>query len=301
VRVAGDDHLRSGCVIARAQGQTMADTPGAEQAGIAGVFNRAAETYDRVGPQFFTHFGRWLVDRADVAPGAHLLDVAAGRGAVLFPAARQAGPGGSVFGIDLSAGMVERTQADIGNAGWPNVTMRQMDATRLDFPDASFDRVLCGFGVFFFPHPHHALLEFFRVLKPGGRVAVSTWTRDCAFLTWVRRELAASAPPSSRPGPISPDAPRFDTAEQLEAALQQAGFVDIEIDVEHANFVYVDDEQWWQSVWSHGIRQRIEGLDAPALARVKADMLRKVQAMKQADGIHNHYSAYCAMGTKPGA
>ena len=64
--------------------------------------------------------------------------------------------------------MVRQTQADIRNAGWQQVTMRQMDAEQLDFQAATFDRVLCGFAVWFFPHPHRALHEFFRVSNLGG-------------------------------------------------------------------------------------------------------------------------------------
>jgi len=74
--------------------------------GIVGVFGRAASTYDRIGPQVFAHFGQRLVERAQLAPGAAVLDVVAGRGAVLFPAAQQVGPAGRVTGIDLSAAMV---------------------------------------------------------------------------------------------------------------------------------------------------------------------------------------------------
>jgi O-methyltransferase/aklanonic acid methyltransferase len=66
---------------------------------IAGVFSRAASAYDRVGPQFFTHFGRRFVDLAEITPGARVLDIASGRGAILFPAAEQVGTDGSVIGI----------------------------------------------------------------------------------------------------------------------------------------------------------------------------------------------------------
>ena len=84
-------------------------------------------------------------------------------------------------------------------------------------------------------------------------------------------------------------------------ALQQAGFVDIHISVEEADFVYQQDEEWWLSLWSYGIRQRLERLEAPVLAQVKADMLHKVRVLKQADGIHTLLRAFCAVGTKPGS
>jgi hypothetical protein len=59
---------------------------------VSGVFSQVAVTYDRVGPRFFSHFGRRLVALAQIPGGAHVLDVATGRGAVLFPAAECVGP-----------------------------------------------------------------------------------------------------------------------------------------------------------------------------------------------------------------
>ena len=86
----------------------MAGAAGTRQEGIVGVFSRAAATYDRIGPQCFAHFGQRLVERAHLTPGADVLDVAAGRGAILFAAAQQVGPSGQVRGIDFSADMVRR-------------------------------------------------------------------------------------------------------------------------------------------------------------------------------------------------
>jgi SAM-dependent methyltransferase len=204
-----------------------------------------------------------------------------------------------VRGIDFSTDMVRETLADIRAAGWQHVTMQQMDATQLDFPPATFDRVLCGFAVFFFPEPHRALREFTRVLRPGGRAALTTWADDSPFLTWFRRELTAALPPEAALAGGATAPAGFDTPARLEAALQQAGFVDIEITTETADFVYAQDEEWWLSLWSHGIRRRLEQLEPPVLAQVKANLMRRVQDLKQADGIHNQFRAHCAVGTKP--
>jgi SAM-dependent methyltransferase len=266
---------------------------------MVGVFSRAATIYDRVGPRFFPYFGQRLVERAHVTPGADVLDVAAGRGAVLFAAAQQVGLKGQVRGIDLSAGMVRETLAEIRDAGLEHVTMQQMDAEQLDFPAAAFDRVLCGFALWFFPQPQRALCEFFRVLRPDGRVGLTTWAEDDPYLTWCQREFAASLPPQAPPSPGGPEAPRFDTPARLEAALQQAGFVDIHITTEEANYVFTQDEDWWTSLWAAGHRRRLEQLEAAVLAQVKADMLRRVEVLKQADGIHILRHVLYAVGTKP--
>jgi len=127
----------------------MKPEKGDSEAGVVGLFSRAAPTYDRIGPQVFAHFGERLVEWTRPAPNAAVLDVATGRGAVLLPAARQVGPGGRVIGIDMSATMVREVETDIRSTGTESrhIEIRQMDAEHLDFPDASFDQVLCGFAL----------------------------------------------------------------------------------------------------------------------------------------------------------
>jgi ubiquinone/menaquinone biosynthesis C-methylase UbiE len=223
------------------------------EAGIVGVFSRAAATYDRIGPPVFSHFGEWLTGSAQLAPGDTVLDVAAGRGAVMFPAARRVGPNGRVIGIDLSAAMVTETAADIRNANLPQIELRQMDAEHLDFPDAAFDVVLCGFALWFFPHPERALQEFRRVLRPGGRILLTTWAEDCPFIVWCLRELSACLP-----APVPPRQQRaFDTPARLERALREAGFAGIETRIKDADFIYSDEvfaPAWklWRSRCSNG-------------------------------------------------
>ncbi len=268
------------------------------QEGVVGVFSRAASTYDSHGPRFFAQLGQRLVEVSHVTPGADVLDVAAGRGAVLFAAADQVGPDGHAVGIDLADNMVRETTADIQRAGRQNVEMHHMSADQLDFPDASFDWVLCGFALWFFPQPHHTLQELFRVLKPGGRVGLTTWAEDCPFLTWVLPEIRASLPPQAPPANRGQEAPSFDTPVKLETALQQAGFARIEISMEEHDYVYSTDEEWWLSLWSHGVRSRFEQLEALALEKFKADMVRKVQVMKQPDGIHTLWRALFARAHK---
>jgi O-methyltransferase/aklanonic acid methyltransferase len=137
---------------------------------VAGVFSRSAPTYDRVGPRFFSHFGRQLVELAQIPKGSRVLDVATGKGAVLFPAADAVGPLGHVTGIDLSEAMVLEIAKEISRQNLENVEVCKMDAEYLQFPDESFDCILCGFAIFFFPKPDRALSEMRRVLTPNGQM-----------------------------------------------------------------------------------------------------------------------------------
>jgi ubiquinone/menaquinone biosynthesis C-methylase UbiE len=269
------------------------------QAGFVGVFNRAAAIYDSHGPRPFAQLGQRLVEVSGVTLGAKVLDVAAGRGAVLFAAADQVGPDGRAVGIDLAENMVLETRADIERTGRRNVEVLQMSADQLEFPDASFDWVLCGFALWFFPQPQKTPLEFLRLLKPGGCMALSTWAKESPYLEWVRREVVDSLPPQTPPPTHGVANPSFDAPEKIDAALRQAGFTDIKIHREERDFVYASDEDWWSSLWSHGIRGRFEQLTPSDLEKFKSDMLRKMQDLKQPDGVHTLSQALFARAVKP--
>jgi ubiquinone/menaquinone biosynthesis C-methylase UbiE len=107
------------------------------------LFNTVSPYYD-AGPGKFAHFGRRLVEVANINAGAHVLDVASGRGAVLFPAAKRVGTGGEVVGIDLADAMAHATREEAASRGL-KVRVNVMDAEELTFPDESFDCVTCGF------------------------------------------------------------------------------------------------------------------------------------------------------------
>ncbi len=109
----------------------------------------------RLGPAYFAYFGRRLVKCAALLPGMRVLDVACGRGAVLFAAAEAVGLSGSVIGIDLAPGMVDATRAEILQRELPQATVQVMDAEHLQFPDATFDVLTCGFALFFLPRSRY--------------------------------------------------------------------------------------------------------------------------------------------------
>jgi ubiquinone/menaquinone biosynthesis C-methylase UbiE len=278
--------------------------------GVAGVFGRAASTYDRVGPRFFSHFGRRLVELAQISSGANVLDIATGRGAVLFPTAEAAGPQGHATGIDLSKEMIQEDEEEIRRLSLQNVKVCEMDAEYLEFPDASFDCVLCSFAIFFFPQLDRALSEMRRVLKPNGQIAVTTWagTRDEQW-KWFEELIETYLPSESETEQISnsqsTSKPIFNTPEGLEAILASAGFADIRIVSESQEFRYDDEEEWWSTLWSHGMRARLEAIEKKTgkagLERFKADAFEKLRTIKQADSIYQNFTVLFGLAFKPNA
>ena len=259
------------------------------------VFSQAASTYDRIGPGIFSYFGQRLVDVAEIAAGANVLDIAAGRGALLFPAAAKVGPTGHVTAIDFSPDMVRETAKDIESRKLSHSEIRQMDAEQLTFSDESFDRVVCSFALWMFAQPARVLQEFYRVLRCGGRVALSTWAVDNPFQLWCHEVLRPYAPATAA---ASKNDPKFDTPSQLDTALHQAGFQNIRITVEENDFVYASEEQYWQSLWSAGIRRQLEKMTPALLEQAKSEVFRKLQAIKKPDGFPKLSRALFAVGTK---
>jgi len=275
--------------------------------GVAGVFGRAAATYDRVGPRFFSHFGRRLVELAEIPNGASVLDIATGRGAVLFPTVEAVGAQGRVTGIDLAKEMIEENREEIKRLHLQNAEVCEMDAENLEFPDESFDCVLCSFAIFFFPKLDRALSEMYRVLKPSGCIAVTTWGQRDETWKWFN-DLIESYLPSEpdvqqAPDPQPAAEPVFNTQEGLEAILASAGFVDIRIVSEAKKFTYMGEEEWWSTLWSHGFREVLEEIEkkmgVDGLKRFQSDALEKIKVIKQTEGIHQLYSVLFGLGSKP--
>lgn len=276
---------------------------------VSGIFDRAASTFDHIGPQFFSHFGRRLVEIAQIPSGSKVLDVATGRGALLYPTAKSVGPNGQVIGIDLSKIMVQETAKELVRMKIsPNVEVHQMDAEHLQFDDESFDYVLCGFAIFFFPQLFQAMSEFRRVLKPNGQICVSTWDKVWKEQrTWFDEIVKAYLPPEPETNMVtesdSVPQPVFDTPEGLKAILSDAGFDNIQVFSEAADFVYTTEEEYWSTLWSHGMRgtlekiEQITGMDG--LEKFKLEVFQKVAALKQNDGLHQLFSVLVGLGTKP--
>ena len=257
---------------------------------LQGVFTRSASNYGRI--RYFPIFGEWLVETAQIPEGAKVLDVACGRGAVLFPAAERVGQSGYVTGIDLAEGMARETEMEIQRRGLTQAEARQMDAENLTFPDSSFDFVLCGFSLQFFPHLEQALSGFRRVLKPGGRIGVTTWGGDDERWNWyadLRNMYGAVVKLGSQ---------SFDKLEEIQSWFSRVGFVDIQINSKELDMVYLDEDEWWNVEWSISARAGLEKLSPGDLERFKEEVFEKVQAQKEADGFHYRLGAFCTTAKK---
>lgn len=269
----------------------MSDEMATRKARTSALFDALAPDYDRDGQGCFTYFGRSLVDALGIAGGQRVLDVACGRGAILFPAGERVGAAGAVVGVDLSAGMVRATQEEAMRRGLP-ADIRVMDAERLDFPDASFDRVLCGFGLMFFPAVATALGEFRRVLRPGGRLGISTWRATEA------QDLAIVPTQMGITHPAGAEVLRFKEPADLERALTDAGFTGVRTRLAEQTFRYADLDEYWQNARGTGMRAWLDLLDDAQVARARAALAERLRPHQHDDGIHVEATAVLAEASR---
>lgn len=135
----------------------------------------AASDYEPLWQAQLARAQEQLLASAALVRGERVLDVACGTGLVSFAAAREVGPEGHVTGIDLSGHMVDAAERRAQQRGIANTGFTRMDAEELEFPDASFDVVLCSLGLMYLPDPEAAIRGMSRVLKPGGRLVLAVW------------------------------------------------------------------------------------------------------------------------------
>jgi len=131
----------------------------------------AAAGYDRAFHHVSTHYVPFLLQAARLASGESVLDIATGTGIAAEAALAVVGTSGSVTAADISPEMVEKARQRLAQA--PNASVAVEDGQALSFRNETFDVVLCSLGSMFFPEPARGLSEFYRVLSPSGRAAVS--------------------------------------------------------------------------------------------------------------------------------
>lgn len=131
----------------------------------------AAEFYDEFFvPALFAEWPSRLVAAAGLRSGMRVADIACGTGALTLEAAKAVRPGGDVVGVDLNSAMLAVARRKGRVIGW-----HEASAESLPFDDHAFDAVLSQFGLMFFADRTLAIREMWRVLRPGGRLAVAVW------------------------------------------------------------------------------------------------------------------------------
>lgn len=142
-----------------------------DRAATGQVEGDAAEVYERFFvPALFAEWAPVVAGAASVAAEERVLDIACGTGVLAREIARRVGPQGYAVGLDLNERMLAVARREA-----PEIEWRHGQAEDLPFDDGAFDAVVSQFGLMFFEDRARALREAWRVLRPGGRLAVAVW------------------------------------------------------------------------------------------------------------------------------
>jgi arsenite methyltransferase len=267
---------------------------------VANVYNLASAGYDKPALRFFPLVAERLVELARIREGDNVLDAGTGTGAAAFAAARKVGRSGKVIGIDIGKQILAQAIQKLDLRTQTNICLLPGDMEHLEFPDESFDVVLSASSLFFLPDMQAGLREWQRVLKPGGRIAVSGYGESAfrplsdlfeAQIRFYGVPLAAPTRPFSWQ--------RLTEPEQCLSLFHSAGLQKTQVFSEQLGYYLDDAEAWWDVVWNSGFRGPVSQLTPEQLERFKDEHLAEVEALKRHNGIWLDIAAVFAVGYKP--
>jgi ubiquinone/menaquinone biosynthesis C-methylase UbiE len=197
-------------------------------------WNKAATGWDKWAEQLLEwtgHVSERLVELAAVQAGSRVLDVAAGLGEPTLTAAYKVGPDGSIVATDIAPEMIAFARKRVAAAGVSNVEFIECEASKLDFPAGSFDAAVSRWGIIFEPEAEATAARIRGFLKPGARLAISSWGPPPEVpmialpMMAVLGYLKQPPPPPGTPGPLSRPTP-----EAISAILEGGGFSGVEVE-----------------------------------------------------------------------
>jgi ubiquinone/menaquinone biosynthesis C-methylase UbiE len=261
---------------------------------VAG-WDAKASGYDGFVGQVTGRLVERLLDAAAVGRGVRLLDVASGPG---YAAARAAERGGLVVGVDVAEEMVA-----LASRLHPRLDFRVANAEALPFPDDSFDAVVGNFVMLHLARPELAAAEFFRVLVPGGRIALTVWdTPERARLFGVFLDAVAEAGADlPEEIPVGPPFFRFSDEQEFSRLLDDQRLESIKVETIRFSHRVSSPDELWFGLLAGTVRTSalIQRQPDDVQERIRAAFDRVVQRHRVGEGLAVPVAVKLASATKP--
>jgi SAM-dependent methyltransferase len=247
--------------------------PAGDDSGIkaisAATYAATADHFDDPALSFWDRFGRQTVARIGLRAGDEVFDACCGTGASALPAAHAVGSAGQVVGFDVAEPALVLARAKAQAQGLANVEFRAADVEHTGLPSQSFDAVVCVFGVFFLPDMAAALAELWRLVRPGGVLAITVWGPDFLEPATTAFWAAVGAERPDLVGGFHPWTRVTDPA-ALSQLFHQAGAAAPTLEAEPGTHPLARPEDWWTVVLGTGYRATVDELGPAAAQRVRA-------------------------------
>jgi SAM-dependent methyltransferase len=229
-----------------------------------------------------------MLELAALTPGERVLELACGPGGAGLAAARRVAPGGEVVLSDVAAEMTAIAAARAEVLGLSNVSTLDLDLEHIDEPDHSYDAVLCREGLMFAQQPDRGAREIRRILRPGGRVALTVWgPRDRnpwlgVVFDAVSAQLGTPIPPPGIPGPFS-----LADAGRLAGLLSDAGLSGVVVRELPTPYQAASLEDWWTRTCALAgpLAQRLAALPEQAQQALRARASKAISKYQTSTGL----------------
>ncbi|MEV6860102.1 methyltransferase domain-containing protein [Streptosporangium subroseum] len=228
-----------------------------------------------------------------------VLDIGCGTGQPTLMAARRASRG-DVFGVDISAPMLERARADAAEQGIANVRFEQGDAQVHPFPHGGFDVAISRGGVMFFGDPVAGFANIRRALRPGGRLVFMSpqgGTPDSDYA----RATAALKPLMRGPSPAARGMGSLVDSARIHEVLGEAGFADVSVTPVGAPMDYGRDAaDAAEFILGQGpARFNLEGVDQAVVERTREELRAGLRAYETSEGVRIPGAVWLVEATRP--
>ena len=230
--------------------------------------------------EFLRPMGEAIIEKLEIKENDIVLDIAAGTGEPGLTIAGIA-KNGKVVGTDLSDEMLCLADAGAAAKGLKNYSTKTADACKLPFADHTFTKVSCRMGFMFFPDIQLAANEIYRVLKPGGRVAVSVWSApdknfwSTAATSVVKKHIELPTPAPDAPGMFRCSEPGLMTGIFAKAGFNYTGEQELTGQVD-----FIDADTYWQNRidLSESLRAMLFGVGDATVSAIKKDVCTLINA-----------------------